>query len=179
MQLSDKPAFLATLNGLAAVKPGGKLPKEAYEIWWQAMQSWPLEAFTLAAAHLALAVEFMPSPYHFDQLRKAAQRTASEAWEMARKASGTAIQCGQVTHNGTCGDELIDRTVRGIGGYGVIAMCETSKLTFLEQRFAKHYEELKGVDEVRTALPQIAGPVANGDVRSIVSDLARSKAVRR
>jgi hypothetical protein len=155
VQPDDKPAFLATLNGLAAVKPGGKLPKEAYEIWWQAMQPWSIEEFKQAAAHLALAVEFMPGPYHFDQLRKAGRPTAAEAWECARKAAGSAIQCGQVTHNGTCGDELIDRAVRGIGGYGVIAMCETEKLPFIERRFAEHYDSLQDVEDVRDAVPKV------------------------
>lgn len=158
MQPHDRAAFVKTLNGLAAIKPGAKLTPEGLEVYWLALKEWPLEEFKAAAAHLAGAHEFMPNPYHFEQLRKAALPTAAEAWERARLASGSAIQCGHVTHNGSCGDELIDRAVRGIGGYGVIAMCETDKLPFLERRFAEHYAQLQDVEDVRQAIPQIAGP---------------------
>lgn len=158
MQPHDRAAFVKVLNGLAAIKPGAKLTPEGIEVYWLALQDWPLEEFKAAAAHLAGAHEFMPNPYHFSQLRKASRPTAPEAWEQARRASGSAIQCGHVTHNGTCGDELIDRAVRGIGGYGVIAMCETDKLPFLERRFAEHYAALQDAEEIREAVPQIAGP---------------------
>jgi hypothetical protein len=175
MTPADKTKFITQVAGLAVIKPGKELTKAAYEIWWQAMQDWTLEEFTAAAAHLARSVEFMPSPYHFEQLRKAGRAIPAEAWERARAACGSAIQCGQVTHNGSCGDELIDRAVRGIGGYGVIAMCESDKLHFLERRFAEHYETLQEAEDVRKALPQIASPPA-GDwlgvddaLRSLVS----------
>jgi len=153
---ADKPAFSKILIGLAAIKPGGKLTPEALEMWWLALENWTLAEFRSAASHLAKTVEFMPSPFHFEQLRKAGRLTAPEAWERARAACGSAIQCGQVTHNGSCGDELIDRAVRGIGGYGAIAMCDRDKLPFLERRFAEHYEQLQDTEEVRQALPQIA-----------------------
>lgn len=155
MQPHDRREFLEILNGLAAIKPGGKIAKEALSIWWGAMQNWTLEEFRAAANHLASAVEFMPSPYHFAQLRKAGRLTAAEAWERARKACGTAIVCGQVTHNGTCDDVLIDAAVRGIGGYGVIAMTDTDKLPFLERRFAEHYATLEDATDTREALPQL------------------------
>ena len=153
---SDKTKFIATLMGLAAVKPGKGLTKEAIEIWWLAMESWNLEEFKQAAAHLVRSIEFMPSPFHFEQLRKAGRPTAGEAWEKARKACGSAIQCGQVTHNGTCGDEMIDRVVRAIGGYGAIAMSDRDKLPFLERRFAEHYASIQDASDVREAVPQIA-----------------------
>lgn len=173
MTPKDKPDFIKQLIGLAAVKPGKDLTPEAYEIWWNAMQDWSLEEFKQAAAHLAKSVEFMPSPYHFEQLRKAGRPTAGEAWEKARKACGSAIQYGQVTHNGTCGDPTIDAAVRAIGGYGVIAMCDTDKLHFLERRFAEHYESIQDAKDVREAVPQIAQPDRRIGVDGLVRQLAR------
>lgn len=161
MQSADRREFLKVLNGLAAVKPGAKLVPEALEVWWLAMSDWTLDEFKQAAGHLARAIEFMPSPFHFEQLRKAGRLTCGEAWEAARKACGSAIQCGQVTHNGSCGDPLIDRAVQAIGGYGVIAMCDRDKLTFLERRFAEHYESIQGADDIRVALPQVTGPAGS------------------
>lgn len=157
MQPADRKEFLRVLNGLAAIKPGGKLAPEALDMWWLAMSDWSIEAFKDAAAHLAKSVEFMPSPFHFQELRKAGRITAAEAWETARAACGSAIQCGQVTHNGTCGDALIDKAVRGIGGYGAIAMCDREKLPFLERRFTETFNSLQDVTEVRESLPAIAG----------------------
>jgi hypothetical protein len=155
MTPNDEAEFGAVLMGLASIKPGNKLTPQGVEIFWAAMQDWTLPDFKAAAAELSRRIEFMPSPFHFDQLRKAGRLTAGEAWERARRASGSAIQCGQVTHNGTCGDPVIDRAVRAIGGYGVIAMCETSKLPFLERRFAEHLDSIQDADDTRKALPHI------------------------
>ena len=155
MKLRDRVEFARIVTGLSAIKPGNKLTPEGLELYWMALQNWELEDFKRAAAHLASTCEFMPNPYHFEQLRKAGRPTAGEAFARAVKASGSAIQCGYVTNNGACGDELIDRVVRAIGGYGVLAMCETDKLTFLERRFTEHYESISDAQETRDALPQI------------------------
>src|ERR1700759_829480 len=81
---ADKAEFIGVLVGLAAIKPGKDLTREAYEIWWLAMRdNWTLEHFKSAASHLASSCEFMPSPYHFEQLRKAARQTAGEAFAQA------------------------------------------------------------------------------------------------
>ena len=157
MTPADKETFCAILNGLAAIKPGGKLTAEAYEVWWLAMQDWPLDQFRAAAAHLAKSVEFMPSPYHFEQLRKAARPTAGEAWAKAVASCRTAWT-PQGYRGGTSGDPLIDRAVHAIGGYAAIAQCDHDKLHFLERRFAEHYGSIEDAEDVREALPQIAGP---------------------
>lgn len=172
MQSADRPEFLRVLNGLAAIKPGAKLTTEALDMWWLSMAEWPLAGFKQAAAHLARAIEFMPSPFHFEELRKAGRPTAGEAWELARKACGSAIQCGQVTHNGSCGDAMIDRVVRAIGGYGAIAMCDRHKLPFLERRFAEHYESIEASDDVRLALPQVAQDLRLG-VEQLVAKIGK------
>jgi hypothetical protein len=160
---SEKPKFCAILAGLAAVLPGAKLPKEAYEFWWNVMQrdAWTLFEFDEAAGHLSKSCDFFPTPGHFDRLRKAGRMTAGEAWETARKASGSAIQCGQITHNGTCGDPFIDSVVRAIGGYGAIAMCDRDKLPFLERRFADHFDAMQEAQDTREAVPQIVGPASS------------------
>jgi hypothetical protein len=155
MTPKDYDDFCTVVVGFAELK-GRSLSAAAIELYWRSMQRWNLEDFKVAAERLVLTSDFMPGPKEFEDLRKAGRATAGEAWERARKASGTAIQCGQLTHNGSCGDELIDRAVRGIGGYGVIAMCETDKLPFLERRFADHYGQIQDAEDVREAVPQIA-----------------------
>lgn len=154
MQPSDKPKFVSILNGLAAIKPGGKLTTEAYEVWWLAMQDWALAEFQSAAAHLAKSVEFMPSPFHFEQLRKASRPVVGEAWSKAIASCGSSWTPNGHT-GGTSGDPLIDRAVRAIGGYAAIAKCDTDKLHFLEKRFCEHYEAMQDAEEVREALPQL------------------------
>jgi hypothetical protein len=152
---SDFDEFSDVLVAFAELK-SRQLSPVAIKLFWNTMRGgWELPEFKAAAEHLLRSCDWLPTPKHFEDLRKAGRPTAAEAWERARRASGTAIQHGQVTHNGTCGDELIDRAVRGIGGYGVIAMCETDKLPFLERRFAEHYGDLQGVEDVRAAVPQI------------------------
>ena len=148
MQLSDKPDFLATLIGLAAIKPGGKLPKEAYEIWWQSMQGWSLEEFKQACTHLARSVEFMPSPFHFEQLRKAGRPTAGESWAVA-------LACAR-RGGRTSGYDLIDRAVQAVGGYSAIGMSEVDKTHFLEKRFCEHFETLQDAQDTRESVPQVA-----------------------
>lgn len=155
MTPTDRQAFIEVVIGFAEIK-GRTLSVPALELYWRSLQHWPIDAFRAAAEQLVRTCKFMPGPDDFENLRKAGRATSGEAWERARKASGSAIQCGQVTHNGTCGDELIDRSVRAIGGYGAIAMCDTDKLPFLERRFAEHYEQIQGVEDVREAVPQVA-----------------------
>ena len=155
---SDRPTFAAVLNGLAAVKPGGKLTPEALDVWWSALRDWPLPEFRTAAAHLARTVEFMPSPYHFEQLRKAGAPTAGEAWSKATDAIKGKWHSEVTATSMSCGDELIDQAVAMIGNYGAIFRCEADKLGFLERRLCEHFEALHDADEVRRELPQIAGP---------------------
>lgn len=157
MQPADYQRFKAVMTGMGKLYER-ELDKPLLDAYWLALTTWSLTDFEAGAGQLMRTSEFLPRPAAFEALRQAGRPTAAEAWERARRASGSAIQCGHVTHNGTCGDELIDRAVRGIGGYGVIAMCETDKLPFLERRFAEHYSQLQDAEEVRQAVPQIAGP---------------------
>lgn len=187
MQPSDRLAFVAVLNGLAAVKPGKGLTPEALDLWWSAMRGWDLADFKAAASHLAKSVEFMPSPYHFEQLRKAGRPTAAEAWATALSATRTCYHAGRYGPGGTSGDPLIDRIVHSLGGYAVLAMCDSDKLGFMERRFAEHYEDLQDAEDVRGSIPQIAhnparqlkGPVRAADALGDLSKLLTAEGARR
>jgi len=153
---SDKPKFVAVLTELALLKPGTKLTTEAHRAWWNALrEKWTLEEFQRAAAHLRDTIEFMPNPFHFDQLRRATRRTAVEAWDVARQTARRAISCGRVMPGLSSGDPVIDQAVGGIGGYGAIALSETTTLQFLEKRFATHYAECQDTADTRAAVPQL------------------------
>jgi hypothetical protein len=153
MRNSDKPAFVKILNGLQSIKPGQKLTTEALEIWWMAMQvNWTIEEFTTAASHLACAVEFMPSPFHFEQLRKAAKPTTAEAWAVALK------RCLDWRKPIEAPD-VIDLAVAGIGGYRLIAMADVeTSLPHVHHKFVEAYKDLDAATVVRKALPNIASP---------------------
>jgi hypothetical protein len=152
VRLSEKPDFMAQLMGLAAIKPGAKLTKESYEIWWRAMQSWSLDDFKAAAAQLALSMEFMPSPFHFEKLRKAGRPTASESWAKVLAA----VRATAYGRGGVVVSDLVDRAVAGIGGYRAIGMSETDKTHFLEKRFNEAFESLQDAEDTRAAVPEIA-----------------------
>lgn len=150
MNAVDKPRFVAVLVGLATVKPGKGLTPEALDIWWNAMQAWSLDDFRAAASHLARSLAFMPSPFDFEQLRKASRPNAAEAWAAALEH----VRHGRWRREAA--PPAIERAVRALGGWPVIAMSEEAKLHFLERRFAEIYDGLQDVEDVRTALPGIA-----------------------
>jgi hypothetical protein len=156
MKKSDRADFAEIVLGFAELK-GRSLSAPAIELYWRAMQSWSIEEFRAAAAQLLTTCEWMPTPKEFADLRKAGRDTAGEAWARARAACGTCRSGGHYGSGGTCGDEFIDRVVRAIGGYRAIALSEIDKLHFLERRFAEHFETMRDAQEVREALPQIAG----------------------
>ncbi len=174
MTPTDYDDFCAVVIGFAELK-GKSLSSPAIELYWRAMQDWTLGDFKLAAEQLLRTSEWMPTPKEFEDLRRSGRPTSGEAWEKARAACGSAIQCGQVTHNGACGDVLIDRAVRAIGGYGVIAMCDRDKLGFLERRFAEHYESIRDAEDVRAAVPQIAQEDRRLGLDGLVRKLSQGK----
>jgi hypothetical protein len=156
VQPTDRNEFAAILNGLALTKPGSaKLLPEALSLWWNAMQDWSLPEFRAAANHLARSVEFMPSPYHFEQLRKAGRSTPGEAFERARQIVRRLFP--REYHSHQSGDPRLDAAIRACGGYEALAMCTTENIGFFERRFAEHYEAVGDAEEVRGALPQLTG----------------------
>lgn len=150
MQVTDRQKFVKTLNGLAALKPGKELTSEAIDLWWTSMRGWSIEEFVSAASHLAGSVEFMPSPFHFEQLRKASKPTVGEAWSTAL-ARCTSWRTGE-----SWGD-AIDRAVAAIGGYRAIAMADVeTALPHVERRFKEAFDAIDDAECVRQALPHLA-----------------------
>lgn len=152
MQSGERVEFLKVLNGLAAIK-GKPLAVEALDLWWMSMQSWPLNDFKDAAAHLVTSCQFMPTPYDFEQLRRAGEPTAGEAWAVAL------ANCTCWRGNGKSPGGRIDRAVAAIGGYRAIAMADQeTALPHLERRFKEAYDDLSDVEATREALPNLTQP---------------------
>lgn len=150
MQLADKAKFVNVLKGIAAIKPAVKLTDESYEIYWLALQDWSYEDFRQAAVHLAKSIEFMPNPFHFEQLRKAAT-TAVCADEWAKVV---AVNRGQASRESL--SAKTQRVLATMGGWSAIRQMLTSELPFREKRFSELWAEIGDTDEAREALPQIA-----------------------
>lgn len=173
MQEADSLQFRNLMRGMCKLysqEPDALL----LDIYWLALKSWSIEDFEQAAAHLMSTAQFMPRPADFTALRKAGRPTSGEAWIKAMGNSRSAIVCGQVTRGTSCGDPLIDRAVHAIGGYGILAMCESDKLCFLEKRFCEHFESMQESDDTREAVPQIAStfrPRLNGEGPKSIRDL--------
>lgn len=142
MNATDKQNFVAVLVGLSAIKPGKGLTPEAIEVWWMAMRDWDLADFRDAAALLTKTCQFMPSPYDFEQIRKAGELTAGEAWELA--LSGALLEPGSRT----------ERAARICGGQTHIRHADIERdLPHIQRRFMEIYDELIDVDSARQALP--------------------------
>lgn len=159
MREADRKEFARILIGLAAIKPGKGLTPEGLELFFNALADWSIEEFKAAATHLAKTSEFMPNPYHFEELRRAARPTAAECWaEAVEHASSSAYRAGGMGH------PVIDKCVRALGGYVAIAMCAEDKLHYLERRFCEHFEALQDSVEVRLALPDLSAdePLVTG-----------------
>jgi hypothetical protein len=152
MNHADKLEFAQIVNGMAAIKPGGKLTPEGLEVYWLALQGWSLRDFRDVAAHLVRSCEFMPNPYHFEQARKAALPAPGEAFAIAL----TWVRQGRYRHE-SC-DPQVEAAVRAIGGWQVLAMASDQDVQYLERRFAEHYADLGERTETRSALPALAGP---------------------
>jgi hypothetical protein len=167
MAPSDKPQFLAVLNGLAAIKPGAKLTPEGLDVWWTSFASWSIEDFRAAAAQLAKSSEFMPNPYHFEQLRKAGQMTSGEAWALALDHARN----GYDSHGPD--DPRLNAAVRAIGGYRAIAMSKTDQTPFLERRFAEHYDAIGEREDIRESVPQIAYDCFGSSIAKLPYDQKR------
>lgn len=145
MQPSDKPKFVTTLVGLAAIK-NRELTDEAIDLWWLSMAAWSIEDFTTAAAHLITACQFMPTPYDFAQLLRAGQLTAGEAWLEA-------------LHGNLTPGSRAARAAAVMGGQQRLRMADIERdLPHLQRRFMEVYDELSDVDSTRDALPALALP---------------------
>lgn len=172
MQPADRPEFVEILEGLAAIKPGAKLTPAGLRLWWNSMSAWPIAEFREAASHLARSVEFMPSPFQFEQLRKAGRMTAGEAWALVLEHARSGADEPE--------DPLTRRSLRAMGGLRTVSMSQTDRTHFLEKRFCEHYEALQDVTEVREALPAIADtPLAQATAKRLISSMTHAKRIRR
>lgn len=152
MKQTDKAEFAKIVLAFAELK-GKALSLPAVELYWVAMQGWSLEDFKAAATRLLQTAQFMPTPFDFNQLRLAGRLTAGEAWSQAVEW----VRAGTYTAPAkTQNAVFIDRVVQAMGGWQVIAQCAEDKLTFLEKRFAEHYQDMLAATDTREALPQIA-----------------------
>lgn len=153
---TEREDFVKALNALATMKPGvAKLTREQIGIWWHAMEAWSLNDFKAACAHLVKSMEFMPSPYHFERLRRAGDLTGPEAWTMV--LNGVALEPGS----------RIARAAAAVGGQYHVRHADLSRdVPHIQRRFLEAYEELSDVDFVRSALPQIAGDGARVALRA-------------
>jgi hypothetical protein len=162
MTPDDKKQFAEIILGFAEIK-GKALSIFAVELYWAAMQSWPLDEFKAAAVRLLETCEFMPTPKDFNDLRKAGRPTAGEAFSVA-------VECAR--KGGGSNDPAIERAVQAMGGWMVLRMCDEDKLHFTERRFAEHYEQIQDATDTREALPQLASGAYN------ISDLTKRMVVR-
>lgn len=149
MQQADFQRFRAVLAGMAELYQR-ELSGPLLDAYWLALKSWSLADFESAAAHLMATATFMPRPSDFNQLKKASEPTAGEAWATAL-ANCTCWRGDRPSPGGR-----IDRAARAIGGYHAIAMADReTALPHIERRFKEAYEELSDVEETREALPEI------------------------
>jgi hypothetical protein len=149
MQQTDFQSFKALMNGMAKLYER-ELDGPVLDAYWLALRNWELADFQAASGQLMRTSKFMPRPADFEELRRAARPTAGEAWALARAS----WRAGE----GTSGDDLIDRVVQMLGGFGAIGHMQSDQMPFLERRFAEHYAALQEAEEIRAAVPQIASP---------------------
>lgn len=148
MTPADRKAFLEVVIGFAELK-GKQLSAPALELYWRAMQGWDLADFRAAAEQLLRTCEFMPTPKDFEDLRKAGELSAGEAWSLVLDAARG--------HAELPDDPRIDAAVRAIGGLRAIGMSTTDQTPFLERRFAEHYETIGEREDIREAVPALTG----------------------
>jgi len=155
MTPADRKPFLETIVGFAELK-GKQLSAPAMELYWRSMQHWSLADFRAAAEQLVRTSEFMPTPKDFEDLRKAGRKTAGEAWIQVLEYARRGYNANSPSAPGGPDDPIARRAVAALGGYGAIAMSDTSKTSFLERRFCEHFEQMQDVEETREAVPEIA-----------------------
>ena len=93
MELSDSNRFRDLIRGMSRIY--GKEPDALIlDAYWLALRGWEFEDVQTAAGHLMQTSTLMPRPVDFAELRDAGPPTVREAWDLACKASGSAMQCG-------------------------------------------------------------------------------------
>lgn len=166
MQPTDATAFRNTLTGMFRLY--GQDPDAlVLDAYWLALTDWPIEEFQAGARHLMQTAKFMPRPADFAELRRAGRPTAGEAW-------ATALDAVRGSNYPT-DDAALERAVRAIGGWKILAMTTDDGLPFIERRFAEHFESMQDADDVRGSVPRIAynGAARLGGPSAVRALLAR------
>lgn len=143
MRSEDRKAFLDVVIGFAELK-GKQLSAPALELYWNAMQHWSLADFKLAAQQLLRTSEFMPTPKSFEDLRRAGQPTAGEAW--------AAVYLG----NGEVTPRAARAAVIAANGRRLAMLDIEREIPHVQRRFLEIYDELTDVEETREALPSFS-----------------------
>ena len=174
MQESEKPEFIRILMGLSTIKPGKEMTADSFQVYWDAMCDWSLADFKVAANHLARTCEFMPNPFHFENLRKAGRQTAGEAWEHVLRYVRTGSYSG---YNGPGRIEAptadAERAVNAIGGYRIIAQSEEAEHGHMLHRFTQSYQEIREAGEVRQSVPQVTAPKTMGAIADLTARMRK------
>lgn len=157
MHRDDEIEVIRVLTGLAAIKRVDLTP-EVFDLWCAALADWTLADFKAAASYLVTSCKWMPTPYDFAQLRKAAEPTAGEAWEHV--LSGAPLIPASREH----------RAAQIVGGQWAIRHANIEKdLPFIAKRFHEAYDQLSDADTVRHELPQLVGLPLPGDLLKRIS----------
>lgn len=151
MNTEDRKAFLEIVIGFAELK-GKTLSAPALELYWHAMQPWPLSDFRIAASQLLRTLKFMPTPADFEDLRKANRITPGEAFASIRVwlvYSPNGYTLSETTPRN------IASAIQAMGGVNAYAMAREDQLPFLEKRFCEHYEQITANAETREEVSQL------------------------
>lgn len=150
MTTDDLEDFGRAILGLAEIH-GRETTPQFVRLYWSALKHWPRDEFLAAAKHF-LRARFMPKPFDFEQLRRAALPTAAEAWARVLEHLRGPYRDGSGLDDGG----PIDRAIAGLGGYKTLAFRDTEYLAIDARRFATMFEELVDVEASRRAVPELA-----------------------
>lgn len=155
MEPHDMSRFRAVMAGMAKLYEK-ELDGVLLDAYWLALRNWSLTDFEDAAGHLMATAKFMPRPADFNELRKAGEPTAGEAWAVV--LSGAKLEPGSV----------MERAANAVGGQKQIRMANIEHdLPHVQRRFIESYEAIRDAQEVRNSVPQIARTEAHAALTQI------------
>lgn len=147
MTQDDYDGFCEVVIGFAELK-GKQLSAPAVELFWHAMRHWPLDAFRAAAEQLLRTCQFMPTPKDFQDLLRAGEHTAGEAWDAVYLGRGV------VTERARRAAEIASSGRR-------LGMLDIEReVPHVQRRFIEIYNELTDVEHTRAALPDLEEVIA-------------------
>jgi hypothetical protein len=152
VQAEHAKRFRDVLRGMGRIY-GQEPDAVTLDAYWIALRTWSLEDFEAAAARLMETAKFMPRPADFTELRKAGESGSGEAWAEVLQIARSGDYRNGVTH----ANPRVHAAVLAIGGYDTVGMSNTEFTHLLEKRFAEHYQDIGEREDIREALPQIAG----------------------